>query len=365
MDHSPPTLVRVLLAFYFPVLLSLTAGLVASAVFLALQSSYLIPVSIVLGVWPVGHALLMVLPYLRKRGGKDWMEMRLPRKRLAGLYELVHDVARRWRLHAPQEIRLGADTVAHVYEDEEGKEVLVIGGVAVAAFPQDVLAGIVAHELAHFTAGDTRLSRRAMRTGTTIYALGWYFRTHPSSWGNPLVWFLALYHLAFHLAWARNSREQEYAADQYSVDQVGKDTAGAALVFLEVTGHLRWAQLSSMVEAFVATNEPMSQLFAEQVRRVRLTSKSDWEDAFRRAMRRGTGLFDSHPALKDRLKALGVSPRKAARQALELHGPPASDLIADWERVEKELSDRLIAPYREYYLAKMEMAQIILGRPVR
>jgi len=47
----------------------------------------------------------------------------------------------------------------------------IIGGVAVATFTQKALAGIIAHELAHFAAGDTRLARQGAKRAATIRAI--------------------------------------------------------------------------------------------------------------------------------------------------------------------------------------------------
>jgi Zn-dependent protease with chaperone function len=292
------------------------------------------------------------------------MELRLPRRQLRELIELVEDVARQRGLQPPAEIRLGADTVAHVYEDRPGHAILVIGGVAVAAFPQQALAGIIAHELAHFTFGDTRISRRGSRRALAMALLEYKFSERRISYLNPLVWLTLLYHLFYRLAWAAHSRAREYAADQHEVQLVGKHVGAAALIHATVTEYLPWARLSAIIESCLATNQPLERVFAEQARLARETSKDDWQEACRKALKQKAGLFDSHPGLKDRLAAMGVSWRKALQLALDQSGPPARDLFADWDVIERELTERLVAPFREYYLAKMEVAQIILGRPV-
>jgi hypothetical protein len=74
--------------------------------------------------------------------------------------------------------------------------------------------------------------------------------------------------------------------------------------------------------------------------------------------------LDSHPCLKDRLKALGVSPRKALALALDQSRAPASALLPQWDLIERELTERLMTVLRIEHAAKMEMAQIILGGPV-
>jgi hypothetical protein len=97
---------------------------------------------------------------------------------------------------------------------------------------------------------------------------------------------------------------------------------------------------------------------------VQQTTPSEWEDALRRELKQPPEPFDSHPTLKARLAAIGVSPKKALRLALNQAGPPARDLFEHWETIERTLTERLLIPYREAYLAKREMAQIFLGRPL-
>jgi hypothetical protein len=54
-----------------------------------------------------------------------------------------------------------------------------------------------------------------------------------------------------------------------------------------------------------------------------------------------------------------VSPKKALARALEHLGGEGRKLVADWDHVEKELSEKLMGPYREYLQAKLEVGQLI------
>ena len=51
--------------------------------------------------------------------------------------------------------------------------------------------------------------------------------------------------------------------------------------------------------------------------------------------------------------------------ALEQTGLPADELVPDWEAIELELTSRLMLLYRAHHEAKMEVAQIFLGRTRR
>jgi Zn-dependent protease with chaperone function len=181
---------------------------------------------------------------------------------------------------------------------------------------------------------------------------------------NPLVWLIRGYHYLFGMAWFANSREQEYAADRKEVAQVGKEQAAATSILLEVVHRLPWSRVSSIAEACVSANEPMDRIFAEQIRRARATGPSEWEDALRAAMKEKTKLFDTHPCLKDRLKAIGISPKKAKQIPVTLDGQPASALLPAWPRIEKKMTDQIIAIYREYWQQKMDFMQIVAGRPL-
>jgi Zn-dependent protease with chaperone function len=358
-----------LLALYIPLLLLFATATFAFAAYLAyialtvrLLFVLLIPAVVLFGT--AAHALVMLLRWGFQAPGKNPFEVRLPREEMGGLIDFVNEIARRRRLPAPWQIRLGADTIAHVYEEGDGKKILVLGGPAVAGLSQNALAGVIAHELGHFAAGDTRLLRRAYRRHVAMAVLEAHCASSTVAHFNPLVWLMRLYHLLYQYVRAAHSREQEFAADHHEVVEAGKKEAAAALILLTVPERLPWARLSSLVEARIATNEPLETAFAEQVRMIQLTTPSEWEEALRKELRQPTEPFDEHPCLKERLAAMGVSPKKALRLALDQTGQPARDLFENWEKIERILTDRLLVPFREAYLAKREIAQIFLGRPL-
>jgi Zn-dependent protease with chaperone function len=292
------------------------------------------------------------------------LEVRVPRRDLEPVFAWLAVIAREQGLCEPHEIRFSAATVAHVYENKKGRRILVLGGLAVAALSQEALSGVVAHELAHFTAGDTALSRKVARRGEVIGRLEHYFRQQTRSALNPLVWLIRLYHLVFYVAWAAHSRQQEFAADRYTVQRAGKDVAASALLNLEIADRLPWARLDNIARSHAASNEPIEQIFAEHWRRAQSIDLDDWDEACREALRKKTGLFDTHPALRERLKAMGVSAKRALKLIGQQQGPSARDLIPNWPSVEKRLTSELIAVYRELHQAKRELAQIMLGRPL-
>jgi len=363
-------LMWLLMVFYYPFLGFLVLGMLALAVGLGILVAWapllcmvLLPL-VGLLIWTLVQFALASRAWTSEPPDRDDSELRLSRKKLKGLYELVEQVAQERGLRPPDEIRLAADTVAHVYEDEDGREILVAGGFAIASFSQHVLAGIIAHELSHFAAGDTRLSRRSYRSFVFMEMLEYHLLTQPFWFLNPLIWIVRLYHLGYALAWAANSRCQEIQADQQEVEQVGKERAAAALLYTTVLDGVPSLRLSDIAQSYAKANDRLEGIFAEQVRRVTKISPSDWRDACRKDMRKKTGWFDTHPQLRDRLAAMGVSSRQALQLPIETSGPHARDLLPGWLEIEKQLTEWIVDIFRVQYAAKMEIAQIILGRPV-
>jgi Zn-dependent protease with chaperone function len=364
-------LLRLLMGFYFPFLALLALGIIAGIVGLTILVAWW-PSLFCVVLLPLISLLILTLVQFGRAtraltGDKpDYAEseLRLSRKKVQGLYDLVEQVAQERGLRPPDEIRLAPDTVAHVYEDEMGKEILVIGGFAIAGFSQQVLAGIIAHELSHFAAGDTRLARQGYRRAIFMDLLEYHLLSQTGSLLNPLVWIVRAYHWAYHLTWSAQSRQQEILADQQEVRQVGKEKAAAALLYTTVLSGLPWLRLSDIAESYAKANDRLEGIFAEQVRRATKISSSDWQEACRKEMKKKTGWFDSHPQLRERLAAMGVSPRKAIHLPVIQTGLPARDLLLGWPEIERQLTEWLVNLYRAHYAAKMEIAQIILGRPV-
>jgi Zn-dependent protease with chaperone function len=384
-------LTTTMLIAYFPLFFFTLWLLVAAIAGLAILC-YKVPPLVLLGI-PLGLVFLLTLARLlwaarvlfyKIPDHEDEMEMRVPPEMAPELYHWVDRIAADRSLPQPDEIRVAADTVAHVYQRRNGKQVLVLGAIAIRALPQPVLAGIVAHELGHVDAGDTgrgrasirahilmahveanlrRRDRQALRRGrrSNIDALI-TFVSAAATVLNPAVWPLAIYHIVYALAQAEQSRQQEYAADRHEVEQSGAEAAAAALILLTVSQQMPWTRLSSLASAWAETTRPPRELFSEQASHMRALDPSDWRDALRKEMKKATGYFDSHPGLKDRLEAMGISPKQASKLTPQLSGPPSEQLFgAWWPKLEERLAERLIEPFREAHLAMMELGELVTG----
>jgi Zn-dependent protease with chaperone function len=189
------------------------------------------------------------------------------------------------------------------------------------------------------------------------------FHRRASMFFNPVVWAIRLYHLAFQLAYFAHSREREFAADQHVVKQIGKEEAAATLVLLETLDCLPVLRLANIAKDAAARQEPLDDIFGEQQRRALALAPMDWEDACRRALKRKTTPWSTHPALRDRLKAIGVSPKQAPALLTQRRiGTAACELFPAWAELERMMSDQWVCSMRIEQQLKLEAAQIFLGR---
>jgi Zn-dependent protease with chaperone function len=347
MSHKPsnPFLIplQLLTGAYFPFLggvVLASAGLAA----LVLSNWQARPRRLILGVLLIlttVHIVIGLLALFRRVEEEDEFEIELPDKFQRGLAKLVDQVASERGLDSPDVIRLHAQSPAHVYMDRAGQSILVLGGPLIATVSQRALAGVIAHELSHLTAGDVRRSRMAMHWQRVMQNLEARFLTHRGAVWSPLVWLIRLYHRIYFRLFYASQRREEFLADSYEADQVGEEEAATTLVLLHVLEAMPWANLTNMAENLAMANLRVDHFFAEQVRRLRAASKSEWEDALKKALREETHWDSTHPALKDRLKPLGVKARAVLPLAENMTGEPATALFANWPAVEKRLSKKL------------------------
>jgi Zn-dependent protease with chaperone function len=311
------------------------------------------------GVISIVHVFWALRVFFRRPPAADPLEFELPRQWQEGLVRLVRDVGYQRGIVPPDVIRIHPFDVAKVYRDTRLGTILVIGGLAIAALSQSALAGIIAHELGHEEAGDTALSLSASRGHRVMSQLENQFARARWYRCNPLAWLITAYHWVYLLFLFADSRREEFAADRFSVAHAGKESAAATLVRMEVLHRMEWASLEAVAIWAVKMNEPVEQLYAEQVERMRRADRYEWEQAMRKGLKAKTGLFDSHPGLADRLKAIGVSPKKALARAMDLSGDPATALFANWPVVERFLTDQILAIVRHYVAARREHLEIL------
>jgi Zn-dependent protease with chaperone function len=356
--HNPfRFILYVLVLGYFPFLACLTLGLIGAGIGLSIWKPQVgVPLCVILFSAAL-HVLFVLTSLLWSTIKGDEFEIELPEHMQQGLIDLVEQVAHECDLPVPDVIRLHTETVAHIYQDERGRSILVIGGMAVAALPRESLVGIIAHELGHSRGGDTTLSRLAQRGNIVIDHLEYAYAIQPLHMLNPLTWLLRIYHRVFLLIWYADSRRAEFAADQHGIELVGRKNAAATTVLIHVLGKIPGTDLASVAKSYLQASQRLDEIFTEQVRRIKCATISTWLDAMNKELKVKTAWFDTHPQLKDRLVPTGVSPRKALLRAMDLSGESATALFKDWPAAEEFLTRKIVDIVREHYFARRQWAE--------
>jgi Zn-dependent protease with chaperone function len=241
------------------------------------------------------------------------------------LWDFVRDVARQADARLPDSVVVGLNEGFFVTEHPvalangqrvpEGR-VLYLPLPYMAFLDRAEVAAVVAHELGHFSGDDTAYGRRFTPIYRAMVASilaitnehaeddGWRaWATAPASlYGK---WFLATFDEAVH----RWSREREFAADAFSRRVAGADPAARAL--------LRIAVLHGLVEEALWQNRAAPPDKREGVLTLvrRFVAEHGLADPREHLEDRQTHPLDTHPTLKQRLDAFGVTltPELAAR----------------------------------------------------
>lgn len=224
---------------------------------------------------------------------------------------------------------------------------LILGLPMMSAMSPDQFRAVLAHEFGHFGAGDSRMTGRIYRMRVLWGRLqqqfserGGFFFKRFFAWFGPK--FNAY---SFVLA-----RAQEYAADAASAKLVGAAPAAEALVIARIGHDYQESQVWKPVWQRVPLDpEPTARPFAQLLEGGH--RYGDWSDAearLQRAMLHRTNWSDTHPALNDRLAALGrpaAVPPAAPQSAAAVFLGPTAEVLA------KEFDERwrasVVQPWRE------------------
>ncbi|MBI4614064.1 MAG: M48 family metallopeptidase, partial [Planctomycetes bacterium] len=188
-------ILRAVLALHRWGMAGLAGGLIVLLVLVALV--------LVAAVWQVLRAV--VVAAREKPGWIPPSSIPLNREEQGTMYAWIEALAQAGGLLPPDRIWLAAESGAYVYESDHGRE-LVLGGGLVAVLGRSALEGVVAHELAHFSAGDTRLVRETQDLRQLMAEVASRLSVRGWSGYNPFAWALRAYHYVYALAWASHSR---------------------------------------------------------------------------------------------------------------------------------------------------------------
>ena len=267
---------------------------------------------------------------------------RLTKQNAPALFKLISQVRRKVKGPRLDEVWLDGRFNASISQVPRfgllGRPVnrLTIGLPLLMALDVPRLSAVLAHEYGHLRGNHGRFAAWIYRTRLSWLRMNERLSEDDSvsGWLNArfMNWYVPRF-LARSFALAR---QDEYEADQISARLVGAETAGAALIEIDVKG--AW-----MGERFWrqhwrgATDQALPSGPYKALRHLLLSPPSDdfAQEALRRSLKELSNIDDTHPVLKERLSALKVPgrlPAWSSRGSLALLGPDAEAWVQRFDQ---------------------------------
>ncbi len=188
---------------------------------------------------------------------------------------------------------------------------LIIGLPLMKALTRKQLAAVLAHEIGHLAGGHARLGNWVYRLRLGWARLGALLEPAQSAGGIVFRPFFSRFVPYFNAASFPLARANEYEADRCSVRLTSPTAAAAALTTVNVMGSFLQARYWPELHRKAADHaRPQFSPFADMGRamtaHVDRAALTHW---LANAMARTTSCADTHPALADRLRAIGAAPR--------------------------------------------------------
>ena len=239
----------------------------------------------------------------------------LKREQAPALFDLIHEVTE--TLNGPKihHVLLSADFNAGIVQIPQFgmmgwlNNYLVVGLPLLQAFNQDEFRAVLAHEVGHLSGKHGRFSGwiyRLRRSWVEVLTRVHAERHYASFLFEPFLNWYAPYLNAYSFVLAR---AQERHADEYAVELAGRETAAIMLARLAVKGR-------SITEDFwpvffrkskdesKAPKDPFEQMLSRLEQSIGPVNTQKW---FFEELRVPTSYEDTHPALSDRLAAIGYA----------------------------------------------------------
>lgn len=340
----------VLLLGFYLVVLGVAAALFAAPVVVVLGMLHdgrldLRAVIVAVMCWiPAG--LLATSVFTTRRPPFVPPKRRLGREEAPELFAVIDDLAARAGTAPPGEVYL--EPIPNLAVTDAGgllrsRRVLLIGAPLLRAFTVDELRAVIAHELGHFSGGDTRLTAFTVHTHALFESVVRTVQRDPFREGTrhyAVEGGLALaqaigqgivrgYGRLFLRLTMPTSRRQELAADALAARLVGPAATVRALETSAVVAPLYMKYVQAEVGFAVMRGAMPTDLWAGFERlRERVLSRDDGRALVQEERTRETDPYDTHPALADRLRALeGYAQVEAARderEAIALFADPGA-----------------------------------------
>lgn len=189
------------------------------------------------------------------------------------------------------------------------KNYLILGLPLMQALSPQEFESVVAHELGHLRSGHSNFGSKVYRIFATWERLA-------ESGAGVLAQFANWYFPRLNAYTFPLRRQDEYEADRIAAEAVGAQVAADALCGIHVRSQVLTKKLWEPLQKRVAVEtEAPRHIFQEQARllRTELPDAEADQKTLRTALLEETTFADSHPALRDRLSALGAEPRVPER----------------------------------------------------
>jgi len=277
------------------------------------------------------------------------------------LFALVRTLGRRLRAPRVHTILVGSDVNASVTQVPRlgvfgwYKNYLLVGLPLLRAVSPEEWQAILAHELGHLSGNHGRFGSWIYRLRATWSRLLEQFERRRTTVGTLVFGQFFERFIPYFTAYTFVlARAHEYEADAAAADVVGAETARRALARSQVAGHVAEQFWTGVRQSVTQTPEPPRD--AHRRLGAALGAGATPDDAaawLRQAWTSPTDYADTHPALADRLRALGWPPAGAAP---EPPGPPrpwdgtsaAQTYLGEAaERIERALDERWLREVAE------------------
>ena len=261
-------------------------------------------------------------------------------------YEFVAAVGQRVAAPAPDEIRISHEPECFVAElrqfgiRTQRQLILVLGMPHLSVLSVNELRVILAHELAHFTGGDTTLGVFDYRFVETLRRALLDMRQGRFCWISPVYWYCKAFHRLFVFLSGPIQRHQELRADGLSAAAFGGQLAIDTLLN-------EWL-LARQFEAAVVTfpfddsegpNATFRDVYSWFASRWRQFSTAGHEYLQRRlAEEERPSILDSHPTIQARIEAMRTYP-----EAPDNDSRPARALIPQFSQLAAELHNEIFS----------------------
>lgn len=341
---------------YLLLIVSVLLGIVAALLYFVIYHSTFNALTIKVILIP----LVLVGLVLRSL----WITIPVPdgtemtREQAPALFDLIHEVTN--SLNGPNihHVLLSGDLNAGIVQIPQFgmmgwlSNYLVVGLPLLQALSPAEFRAVLAHEVGHLSGKHGHFSGwiyRLRQSWTEVLTRVHYERHYASFLFEPFLKWYAPYLNAYSFVLARS---QERQADEYAVELAGKETAAVTLARFAVKsksiGEDFWPGFFRMSkQESKAPKDPFTQMLGKLEQSIGPINAQKW---FFEELRVPTGYDDTHPALSDRLAAIGYakdSPEvsgllDAVVKAEEQKQPAASHFLRELPEDFVSRQDRLL-----------------------